>query len=248
MERAVFDRMAKMDGEHWWFVARRKILAELIERVVRPPHDARILELGCGTGHNLDMLARFGTVEASELDDHARAIATGRLGAPVRTVALPDLSQFEPDRYDLIALLDVLEHVPDDSASLAAIRTRLKPGGALLLTVPANPWMWSAHDVAHHHHRRYRKREIAALGREAGFRIELLSPFNTLLFAPIAAARALGKLRGERDDGSHGDDRMPPPLVNRVLEAVFSAERHLIGRVGFPAGVSLAAVLRRPVS
>ena len=67
---------------------------------------------------------------------------------------------FERNAYDLIALLDVLEHVPDDLASLRAIHRRLKPGGALLLTVPANPWMWSAHDAAHHHFRRYTKKQL----------------------------------------------------------------------------------------
>ena len=243
MDRAVYDRMAELDRSHWWFTARRRILAALIERVVRPPKDARILELGCGTGHNLEMLARFGSVEASELDDHARKIAAKRLGRPVAKTALPDLSAFPAASYDLIALLDVLEHVVDDKGSLAAIRTRLKPGGALLLTVPANPWMWSAHDVAHHHHRRYRKREIAALAREAGYEIELLSPFNSLLFPPIAAARALGRLRGK----DVGDDAMPGALVNRLLDGVFGLESGLIGRLPMPFGVSLVAVLRRPV-
>jgi SAM-dependent methyltransferase len=157
MERKVYEQMAQLDQRHWWFTARRRILAELIERVVKPPKDARILELGAGTGHNLPMLSRFGTVEASELDPIARELASERLGREVKEAALPDLSMFPADSYDLIALLDVIEHVPDDKASLAAIMTRLKPGGALLLTVPANPWMWTAHDVAHHHHRRYRK-------------------------------------------------------------------------------------------
>jgi SAM-dependent methyltransferase len=179
MDRAVFDRMAELDQHHWWFTARRRILSSVIRRVVRPPANARILELGCGTGHNLDTLAKFGKVEASELDDYARELATQRLGRKVEKVALPDLSKFPADAYDMIALLDVLEHVPDDKGSLAAILTRLKPGGALLVTVPANPWMWSAHDVAHHHHRRYRKAEIAALATEAGYDIEILSPFNT---------------------------------------------------------------------
>lgn len=242
MERAVYDRMAELDGRHWWFTARRRILAEIVRRVVRPPKHARILELGCGTGHNLEMLGRFGAVEGSELDDHARAIAAKRLGRPIARAMLPDLGQFDPGAYDLIALLDVLEHVEDDRATLDSVRSRLKPGGALLLTVPANPWMWSAHDVAHHHHRRYRKREIAALATAAGFDIELLSPFNSLLFPLIAAIRAAGKL-SRRDSG---DDAMPSPLVNRALDALFGLEKGLIGRVPLPFGVSLVAVLRRP--
>ena len=243
MDRAVFDRMAELDRTHWWFTARRRILAEVIRRIVRPPAAARILELGCGTGHNLDMLGAFGRVEASELDDHARALAAKRLGT-VEKVALPDLGKFPADSYDMIALLDVLEHVPDDKGSLAAIFTRLKPGGALLLTVPANPWMWSAHDVAHHHHRRYRKREIAALAREAGYKIELLSPFNTMLFPLIAGVRLLHKLRGQ----DSADDALPAPPVNRALDRLFGAEAGLIGRLPFPFGVSLAAVLRRPAA
>ena len=244
MDRAVFDRMAELDRDHWWFTARRRILAAVIARVVRPPRQARILEVGAGTGHNLEMLGRFGKVEASELDDHARALASERLGRPVVRAALPDLSMFPADSYDVAALLDVLEHVVDDKASLAALYSRLKPGGALVLTVPANPWMWSAHDVAHHHHRRYRKREIEALAKEAGFEIELLSPFNSLLFPLIAGVRAIGKLRGHEA----ADDAMPAKPVNAILDRVFGAEAGLIGRVPMPFGVSLVAVLRRPAA
>ncbi|MEA1072529.1 class I SAM-dependent methyltransferase [Sphingomonas sp. LY160] len=242
MERKVFDQMAKLDSSHWWFTARRRILDAIIERVVRPPANARILELGAGTGHNLSMLTRFGTVEASELDDVARELASERLGRPVLEAALPDLSMFPESSYGLIALLDVLEHVQDDKASLASILTRLKPGGALLVTVPANPWMWSAHDVVHHHHRRYRKAEIEKLARDAGYKIELLSPFNSLLFPPIAAARLIGQMR--KDQSS--DDAMPGALVNKTLDTIFGLEKSLIGRVPMPFGVSLVAVLRRP--
>ena len=127
---------------------------------------------------------------------------------------------------------------------MAAILSRLKPGGALLLTVPANPWMWSAHDVAHHHHRRYRKAEIATLARTAGFDIELLSPFNTVLFPLIAGVRVLNKVRGH----DSADDALPARPVNRALDRLFGAEAGLIGRLPFPFGVSLVAVLRRPAA
>ena len=156
--------------------------------------------------------------------------------------ALPDLSAFPAGHYDLVALLDVLEHVTDDSAALAAIRGRLKPGGALLVTVPANRWMWSAHDVAHHHHRRYRRGEIAALAREAGLEVELLTHFNTVLFPLIAAARIAGKALKRES----ADDSMPPAPLNAALKGLFGIERHLVGRLPLPFGVSLIAVLRRP--
>src|SRR4029079_8386649 len=140
--------MARWVVEQCGSLARRRILDQLIERVVRPPVQARVLEVGCGTGHNLPMLGRFGSVDACELDKSARTLASKRLGRKVKDARLPDLSMFERNGYDMVALLDVLEHVPAAIVSLRAIHRRLKPGGALLLTVPANPWMWSAHDVA----------------------------------------------------------------------------------------------------
>jgi SAM-dependent methyltransferase len=242
MERAVFDRMAELDQHHWWFRARRRILEELIVRVVRPPKGGRVLEVGCGTGHNLAMLGKFGHLDASELDFAARTLSSKRLGREVKEAKLPDLSMFKRNEYDLVALLDVLEHVPDDLGSLRAIHRRLKPGGALLLTVPANPWMWSAHDAAHHHFRRYTKKQLTELFRRSGLEIELLSYFNTLLYPPIAAARIAGKLL--RRDSS--DDKLPGERVNAALEKIFGVEAGVLGRVPMPFGVSLVAVVRRP--
>lgn len=242
MERAVFDRMAELDQHHWWFRARRRILNALVEHVVKPPKDARILEVGCGTGHNLAMFARFGRVDASELDPCARALASKRLGAEVKEARLPDLSMFERNGYDLIGLLDVLEHVADDLDSLRAIHRRLKPGGALLMTVPANPWMWSAHDAAHHHVRRYTRKQLEELFLRSGLEVQLLSYFNTLLFPMIAGARILGKLIGKES----ADDTLPGARLNKALERVFGWEARLVGRLSLPFGVSLVAVVRRP--
>jgi SAM-dependent methyltransferase len=242
MERAVFDRMAELDQHHWWFLARRRILETLIVRTVKPPRKARILEVGCGTGHNLAMLNKFGTVEASELDPSARALSSKRLGRDVKEAKLPDLSMFERNAYDLVALLDVLEHVPDDLASLKAIGKRLKPGGALLLTVPANPWMWSAHDTAHHHFRRYTKKQLASLFAQAGFEIQLLSYFNSLLYPLVAAARIAGKITRKES----ADDQLPGDFVNKVLQSIFGLEAGFIGKLPMPFGVSLVAVVRRP--
>ncbi|HET9811652.1 MAG TPA: class I SAM-dependent methyltransferase [Sphingomicrobium sp.] len=241
MEAHVYERMAELDSGHWWFAARRKILESVLRRVVRPPANARLLEIGCGTGHNLEMLSRFGNVEATELNEGARKLASKRLGREVRSAALPDLSMFEPASFDVIALLDVLEHIPDDRGALDAARALLKPGGKLLLAVPANPWMWSAHDIAHHHHRRYRKRELRRLAESSGYAVDLLSPFNTLLFPAIAAARVAGKITGRESS----DDSMPPAVVNAALKRVFELEAPLIGRLPMPVGVSLVGVFRR---
>jgi SAM-dependent methyltransferase len=241
MDRIIFDRMAELDQEHWWYVARREILSEVILRYSRPDPHARILEIGCGTGHNLPMLAQFGLLDACELDDEARQLATQRLGRPVRESRLPDLSAFEPASYDFIALLDVLEHVEEDKSALHAVRQLLKPGGKLLLTVPANKWMWSGHDVAHHHFRRYSRSDLKRLVQGTDFRVRLLSYFNTLLFPPIAAVRAANKLLKRVE----ADDALPSAVVNRLLQKLFSIEKNLVGRLPMPFGVSLVAVLER---
>lgn len=238
MERIVYDRMAALDTRHWWYRARRDVLAALIERRIAPPPGARILEVGCGTGHNLGMLGVFGDVDAIEIDPVARGVASERLGRPVGSSPLPELEGVGGG-YDLIASLDVVEHVEDDRAALRSMADRLKPGGRLLITVPAHPWMWSAHDVVNHHHRRYTRASLAAAIREAGLKVEMMSPLNSLLFPLAAAARIAGRIGGKEDS----DDKMPPALLNSVFERIFAFERHAIGRVPFPPGVSLVAII-----
>ncbi len=239
MERAVFDRMAEQDQVHWWYVARRRILSDLIGREIDLTDQARILEIGCGTGHNFDMLRRFGRLDAIEVDRAARTLASGRLGHAVGDAPLPALTGVPEGAYDLIALLDVLEHVDDDRAALESIATRLAPGGHILVTVPAYQWMWSAHDVAHHHKRRYSKRSLRAVIAAAGLTADRIGYFNSLLFPVAAAARIAGNMAGK----SSSDDKMPAAPVNRLLQGIFGLERHLVGRVPLPAGVSLFAIL-----
>ncbi len=121
MERVVYDRMAAHGTTHWWYRARREILADYLKRWGDLPKGARILEIGCGTGHNLPMLGQFGEVDAIEIDETARAFASERLGKPVGSAPLPELTGVDCGAYDLVAVLDVVEHVEDDVAALAAI-------------------------------------------------------------------------------------------------------------------------------
>lgn len=239
MDRVIYDRMAEHDSTHWWYRARRDVLGDLIRRRVPLPAAATILEIGCGTGHNLPMLAQFGTVDAIEIDPASRAVASGRLGRPVGDAPLPALTGVPDASYDLIALLDVLEHIDDDRAALAAIAARLRPGGRVLLTVPQFMWLWSGHDVANHHFRRYTKATLRAAIDGSGLRLDLLQSFNSLLFPLAAADRLMARVTGR--EGS--DDALPPAPVNAVFERVFALERHLVGRMPMPPGVSLVALL-----
>ena len=241
MDRAIYDRMAEQDATHWWYRARRDILASVIARTLTLPDDARILEIGCGTGHNLAMLSQFGAVDAIEIDEAARTIAAARLGRPVGTAPLPELTGVAEGSYDLVALLDVLEHIDDDRAALSAIATRLRPGGHILLTVPQYPWMWSGHDVANHHHRRYTKTTLRTVIAAAGLKTGLLQSFNSLLFPLAAASRIAARVTGREG----ADDAQPAAPVNALFERVFGLERHLVGRVPMPPGVSLIAVVSR---
>lgn len=242
MERDAYDRMAALQDRHWWFVARRRLVAAVLARL-NLPAKARILEAGCGTGGNLSMLAAFGEVSAFEPDVGALAVAVQQGPYKVLQGSLPDAVPFAWRGFDLVVALDVLEHINDDQGALVNLKKYLAPGGRLLLTVPAYRWLWSAHDARHHHHRRYTRRELRDQLGQAGYRVARIGYFNTLLFPLIVVARLVQNLRGQ---AGMPDDTMPRPWLNRLLSAVFSAEALWMGRGGMPFGVSLLAVAALP--
>lgn len=241
MNPEIYSRMAAIEVSHWWFRARRAIVAKILTDLHLPDR-GRILDAGCGTGGNLSMLSRFGEVEAVEMDGWARNIAAAKGIAPVVSGSLPDGLPFQPDSFDLVALFDVLEHVPDDVASLRSLSRLLKADGSLVITVPAFPFLWSRHDEVHHHCRRYRIKELERKVSEAGMTVVYASYFNTLLFPLVAAVRLLGRMRGSKGEG---DLSMPPAWLNQVLYAVFASERLLLGRWVLPFGVSALVVARK---
>jgi SAM-dependent methyltransferase len=239
MQAEVHAEMAAVQQVHWWFSARRRILAAVIDRL-RLPAQARILELGCGSGGNLAMLGRYGRLQAMELDADARRLAQGLGLCRVDSGALPDAVPFDDGGFDLVCLLDVLEHVADDVAALARVRRLLGPGGQVLVTVPAYAWLWSAHDVAHQHHRRYTARQLRRRAEAAGLTVRRLGYFNSLLLPLIALSRAARRVSG-RPGGS--DAALPPAPINRLLGAIFGSERLVVPHALFPAGTSVLAVL-----
>lgn len=241
MDRRLFEEMYQVEENHWWFSGRREILGHLLG-TLELPAGADILEAGCGTGGNLHLLSRFGKVHAFEMDEKARELAAGKGDAEVAAGALPFGIPFEGLDFELIALLDVLEHIEDDRQAVDALAERLKPGGWLLVTAPALPCMWSYHDESHHHFRRYVRRELAAILEEAGLRLHVVSYFNFFLFPVAFLVRTAKKISGRPP---HSDLSMPPVTVNRLLGGIFAGERHFVGKIAFPVGLSLVALARR---
>lgn len=188
----------------------------------------------------LGLLGEFGEAVGIETNDALLAVARAA-GLDVRKGALPDDLPVTPGWADVVLLLDVLEHLDDDAGGLRAAHRVLREGGVLVVTVPAYAWLWSGHDVALAHRRRYVAAGLRALVESAGYRVERLSYFNTLLFPAIAAVRLYKRLRrDERHDLAH-----PGPRLNAFLEWLFALERHVVPRPGLPFGTSLLVVARR---
>jgi len=241
MEQALFHQMADIQASHWWYEARRKIIESFIQRL-NLKSGATILEVGCGTGVNLLMLKKYGETCAVEPNDFARTTAQKLSGCDIREGYLPHDIPF-PGPFDLIGAFDVIEHIDDDRGSVAALRTLLKENGHALFTVPAFPFLWSRHDEANHHKRRYRRDEFRRLLENAGYKIEYISYYNTLLF-PLVAAVRLAKKSLKLNDSP--DESMPRiPFVNAALCAIFAAERYLLKCVSLPFGVSIIALCRK---
>jgi len=243
MDAALYPQIAALEDTHWWFSGRRSICERILDRLALPP-DAIILELGCGTGGNFPMLSRRGRLFAMDANPSALDFAASRGLAQLVRGSLPRQLPFASGHFDLAVMTDVLEHLEDERGSLSVVRSSLRPGGRLLLTVPALSWLWSEHDATHHHRRRYRAVELRRLLEDCGFTIDYLSYYNFLLFPAIAAVRLLQRWRAGGSSRSirRHDLTMPPRLVNDLLFRLLSCERFVLGPVHPPIGVSLIAL------
>jgi SAM-dependent methyltransferase len=245
MDPSLYRRMAEVEDVHWWFAARRAICDHVLDRLGLAS-DAAILEPGCGTGGNFPMLARRGRVFGMDADESALGFAASRKLAELALGTLPEKIPFGDRLFELVVMTDVLEHLDNPLGSLRAVRARLNPGGWLLLTVPALPWLWSEQDLTLHHRRRYRAGELRATLARAGFEISYLSHYNFILFPPIACARLCARLIRDVGTGINGrhDLKVPPRPLNGILRRLFSSEHYVIGRLRLPVGVSLIALAR----
>ncbi|MGI9292801.1 MAG: class I SAM-dependent methyltransferase [Pseudomonadales bacterium] len=242
MEKHIYEQMAATEDRHWWFVARRKIFTEVLGSSTLPAAQ-QIVDVGCGTGGNLTLLRQFGDVVGLELNADVVTMAATHgqvvLGGDTRSWPIAANS------VDMFTAFDVLEHIADDKSAMLNLFASLKPGGSLVLSVPAYPWLWSEHDESLHHQRRYVLPDIVTLAASVGFSVEYASYHNCILFPVSFMLRIVSRFSG----GLFGVDenRVPAQPINRLLQAIYSFERHIVKRKWrMPFGLSIIAVLRKP--
>ncbi|MCA1566485.1 MAG: class I SAM-dependent methyltransferase [Acidobacteria bacterium] len=247
MERHTYAIMYEVEGTHWWFAGRRRILESFVRGIVadldlggrRRP---RILDVGCGTGANLEMLAQFGATEGVDVSEDALAFCRARGLHQVKLGAAEQLP-YEDGSFDLVTALDVVEHLDDDSGGLSEMRRVLRPGGRALLFVPAFMWLWGVQDDVSHHRRRYTLPQLTERVRGAGFAVERATYANLTFFAPILAGRLLMRATGARPAS---ENNINVSALNGLLGRLFGAERFWLGRgLNFPFGVSAVCVARK---
>jgi 2-polyprenyl-3-methyl-5-hydroxy-6-metoxy-1,4-benzoquinol methylase len=241
MDADLYEQLRRVEDDHWWFRSRRHIVKSLIARSMGHARPLRICDIGCGTGGNLVAFAENHEIFGVEKSVQGVEFARRRLGDRVTIGHLPDGIELPNESFDVVLLLDVLEHVESDAQSAKRAVELLRSGGIVVATVPANPWLYSQYDVRLHHFRRYSKSQFRQLW--IGTKLELLSYYNALLFPPAATVRIANRLFPSRD--ATNDLEVPPALLNSVLRFVMKAETPFLGRVPVPFGLSLIAVARR---
>lgn len=246
MQRHTYEIMRRVEDSHWWFAGRRRVLESFVKGIVESLNlpvgaTARILDVGCGTGANLELLARFGEVAGVDVSEEALAFCRARGLEKVRRGAA-ELLPFADDAFDLVTALDVLEHLDDDAAGLSEMRRVLRTDGRALLFVPAFMWLWGVQDDVSNHRRRYTLPGLRARVEAAGLAVERATYANVTFFAPILAGRLLMRATGLRPAS---ENNVNVAALNGPLGRLFGAERHWLRRFNFPFGVSALLVARK---
>jgi len=242
MKRALYDELYRTEETNWWFRARRSIVLSLIRRYSHLSEPA-ILDIGCGSGYTLLYLSRyFNDVRGLDSSDDALIYCSER-GVSAQKGSLPDEIPFENGSFDVVLMMDVLEHIEDDHRALDAASRLVKEQGLIIITVPALRFLWAPHDELYNHKRRYRLHEVKKLFRPLPFERLLLSHYNTVLSLPVVASRLLGKIKRTQSEGM-SIYPLPGP-INSLLEKLFEAEKHLLPLFSLPFGISIIAVYRK---
>lgn len=247
MEKSYYEKYFHFEDDNWWFVGRREILADVTAQYVNGSREPA-LDAGCGTGGLLNHLRPAGQVIGLDFEWLALNYARRRGNRKLLQGSALELP-FRDESFGTVYSLDVLEHLDDDRGGLSEIKRVCRPGGKIIITVPAYQFLWSQHDIVNQHRRRYVERELRDLVQSAGLQIELLSYNNTLLFPAVAGVRlakkAWARLRKAKVYPGADNEEVAEPW-NTLLARIYSFERHLLGRVHLPFGVSLICIATKP--
>ena len=248
MDQAYFKDYYHLEREHWWFLARRKILAERINTLLNRPRQIHSLNVGAATGTTSDMLMEFGEVMSIEYDEECCRFTQGFLQTPIIQGSILDLP-FEDNQYDLLTAFDVIEHVEDHQKAVEELWRVCKPGGHIAITVPAYQFLWGPHDEINHHFRRYTLKSLKDLVKKSDLHPARVTFFNTILFIPIAIFRLLSKLIPDKiirkGAGSDATLHTYDGLISRILYRIFSWELSLLKLFNLPFGVSIFVSLSK---
>jgi SAM-dependent methyltransferase len=239
MEQRLIEQMRANEERHWWFSGRRQVLLALVRTEL--PAGARLLDVGCGTGFFLEAAAARYRVSGLDPSPLAVGFCRARGLTEVREGGADDLGG-RTAAYDAVTFFDVIEHLPDDIRALTLAREVLRPGGRVFVSVPAYPWLWSHHDEAHGHQRRYTRDLLRARLTAAGFAQANTGYFNARLFPIALAVRGFQRLTGQ---GLEADLQPPAGLINRLFARIFAGEAGRLARrgsVGYPFGLSVFGV------
>ncbi len=244
MQQHTYAIMNRVEDSHWWFVGRRAILESFLKTIVKNPkskvQSQKILDVGCGTGANLEMLANFGEAEGVDVSDDALEFCKTK-GLKAHKGLVESLP-FADESFDVVTALDVVEHLDDDVAGLKEMNRVLKSGGKTLIFVPAFMWLWGVQDDVSNHRIRYTKRQIVGRLVKSGFEIERATYANWTFFAPILAGRTLMKITGIKPES---ENNVNVSALNGVFGKLFGAERFWLKNFDFPFGVSIVIVAKR---
>ncbi|HEX8599142.1 MAG TPA: class I SAM-dependent methyltransferase [Chloroflexia bacterium] len=248
MHKEFYAEYFKIEDKHWWFVGRRRIFLDILDKYLPKPaggRPRRILDMGCGTGTMLNYLSRYGRAEGIDADEEAVRFCHERGITQVRQVSALPLP-FEDDTFDLVTALDVIEHIEDDLGTLRELYRVLRPGGTLLMSVPAYKFLWGAQDEISNHKRRYVAPQVRERLRATGFKVRRLSYFNTFLFPIIAGIRLVRPYKPGSTDLKSDFTMTKGGLSNKILGYLFGMEAPLVTRLNLPFGVSILGLAYKP--
>lgn len=253
MQQAQFQLHAQIEDRHWWFLARRKILRGLVETLVPPVDRPLVVDVGCGTGANLAAFADSYQTLGADTSPDAIELAQQRFpGIDYRCGFAPGAFGDAAAQAKVFLLTDVLEHVPDDFLLLSQLLAAASPGAYFVVTVPAEPELWSPHDETFGHYRRYQRDRLLRVWQGLPVTPLLVTHFNARLYPAVKSIRRLQRVLPKRSR-EWTDFGVPSGWCNRLLTSIFQGELPVLLRQlrrsetgqGYRRGVSLLAVLRR---